>query len=504
MDGPDVRRCPCRTRLARDHHGSQCARCVQRARDWSQQPPPVPAAFWNTPEMRAALSSRHMGQVIRVYRTHPHHPQPICQDRAAGWLHLTQTQLSRLETGPAPDSLSKLTHWARVLGVPPDLLWFALPGRAMARAALVPTTTEPDAEDAAWQVDRSKSAAELCAGELDDMNRRELLRLLSLAGPLGGLADWPLSDERLRGRDGGALEDYAALNAHLWQVFVLSRSKPAVFPLIKSHLDTVTTSLQQTQHTDDRRRLCVLAADLFQLAGEVCFDANHYTEAAHCYTLAASASREADAFDLWACALVRHAFIALRERAAGQALPLLELAGSVARRGNSELSTRHWVAAVQAQAFASLGDLDACEHALDQAQEVHDLDCQVHNGGWLRFDGSRLAEERGTCYVSLRRPDLAEAALTAALGQDLSARRRGSVLVDLALIGAQRHDRDQLLAYALPALDTARDTASGYLARRLHELRSQLGPLHADPQVRQLDQHIVAVTDRAPRRRSLT
>ena len=53
-------------------------------------------------------------------------------------------------------------------------------------------------------------------------------------------------------------------------------------------------------------------------------------------------------------------------------------------------------------------------------------------GGWLRFDGSHLAEERGTCYLALGRADLAEAALTEALGQSVSLRRRGSLLTDLA------------------------------------------------------------------------
>ena len=34
----------------------------------------------------------------------------------------------------------------------------------------------------------------------------------------------------------------------------------------------------------------------------------------HCYTLAATASNEADAFDLWACAITRHAFIEMHEQ----------------------------------------------------------------------------------------------------------------------------------------------------------------------------------------------
>ncbi|MFC9251907.1 hypothetical protein [Amycolatopsis thailandensis] len=53
------------------------------------------------------------------------------------------------------------------------------------------------------------------------------------------------------------------------------------------------------------------------------------------------------------------------------------------------MTTRHGAAAVQAEALAGLGDLYACQRALDTAAEVQDLTGQVHNGGWLRFDGSR-------------------------------------------------------------------------------------------------------------------
>ncbi|MFY9806727.1 MAG: hypothetical protein WAK86_05610, partial [Pseudonocardiaceae bacterium] len=130
-------------------------------------------------------------------------------------------------------------------------------------------------------------------------------------------------------------------------------------------------------------------------------------------------------------------------------------AADLAQRGDNALSTRYWVSAVQAQAFAGLGDLDACQRALKQAEQVHQLEGQIHNGGWLRFDGSRLPEERGTCYVALQRPDLAEEALSDALSLNLSTRRHGSVVTDLAMLGAQRRDVDQLVTYANAALDTA-------------------------------------------------
>ena len=54
-----------------------------------------------------------------------------------------------------------------------------------------------------------------------------------------------------------------------------------------------------------REKLCALACDQYQLAGEICFDANQYTDAANCYTLAASAGREARDHDRWARALAR-------------------------------------------------------------------------------------------------------------------------------------------------------------------------------------------------------
>ncbi|MFE9438020.1 hypothetical protein ACFYO2_03205 [Streptomyces sp. NPDC006602] len=48
-----------------------------------------------------------------------------------------------------------------------------------------------------------------------------------------------------------------------------------------------------------------------------------------------------------------------------------------------------------------MGDIDGCARALDEAEKVHSLDGHSHNGGWLRFDGSRLPEERGPA-IALR------------------------------------------------------------------------------------------------------
>jgi len=334
------------------------------------------------------------------------------------------------------------------------------------------------------------------------MNRREVLRLLSMVGTLVGTGPVgnALDLERLEhaatgpGRlDTATLTEYAELNTHLWRVFVLSKSKAITFPLVRQQLSVLAHSLQRSNSSATHLRLCGLVGDLFQLAGEISFDNNQYTDAAQCYALAASASKEAAAYDLWACAMTRHAFIGVYERQFRQALPMLDLAVGLAHKGDRTLSTWHWVNTVRAQALAGLRDLDGCQRALHMAEEVHELDGQIHNGGWLRFDGSRLAEERGTCYVELQRTDLAETALTDALSQTLSPRRHGSVLADLAVICAQRQDVSQLINYATTALEMATQTGSGVLSHKLQNVQSSLPALLGDRRVQHLDQEITAL-----------
>ncbi|MET8542951.1 helix-turn-helix transcriptional regulator [Kitasatospora sp. NPDC004799] len=329
-------------------------------------------------------------------------------------------------------------------------------------------------------------------GDTDDMKRRDVLSLLATTGALMALPGSDKPSPR-SGVAASLTETGPELNSHLWKVFSLSDSKQAVYPIVRHQLGVLAKGLGENQSDASRQQLCTLVADLYQLAGEIFFDANRYADAAHCYTLAASASREAGAFDLWACALTRHAFVELYERRFAVAAPILAAASQVADRGDPRLSTRYWVAAVQAEVHAGLGDLDATKRALDSAEQVHTLSGQLHNGGWLRFDGSRLAEERGTCYLALGRPDLAERALTAALSQQLSLRRRGAVLAELAALGAERRDLDQAGHYTRAALELVGQTGSGYIGRKLQGVRKRLEPLVADGRASALHQEISAL-----------
>ena len=330
--------------------------------------------------------------------------------------------------------------------------------------------------------------ADVGSDGLDDMNRRELLRLLSIAGPLVAVPDLVTDGHA---DDSEQISQYEQLNSHLWQVYALSESKRTVYPVIRQQLDLLTGSLDRAHSSAAHKRLCAATGDLLQLAGEIFFDADRYTDAAHCYKLAADASKAGDAFDLWACALTRHAYLGMYERRFEDVTPILDGAARVARRGDGQLSTRHWVAAVQAEAYAGLGDLDPCQRALDEAEQVKTLTGPVMPGGWLRFDGSRLAEERGTCYAALGQTDLASEALTKALDRATSPRRRGSILTDLAALGVQTRDLDRVLDYGGQAVEMAEQTrSSGYIGRKLQGLRTQLVPLSSDNRAAQLSDRI--------------
>ncbi|MEU6712865.1 hypothetical protein ABZ897_15400 [Nonomuraea sp. NPDC046802] len=59
-----------------------------------------------------------------------------------------------------------------------------------------------------------------------------------------------------------------------------------------------------------------------------------------------------------------------------------------------------------------------------------------------------------------------------ALAQELSERRRGGVLIDLAALGIQRGDRNQVVSYGDRAVELARQTGSKVIARRQYEVTS--------------------------------
>ena len=117
-----ARRCRCGTLLAQDNAGVLCGVCQREPR--RDRAPDVPPDFWHTDAMAAALASGDLGQVIRAYRSHPFHGRrPLAQSVVANWLHLSQSALSRIETGQCRLTIDDINWFAGTLGLPVALRW---------------------------------------------------------------------------------------------------------------------------------------------------------------------------------------------------------------------------------------------------------------------------------------------------------------------------------------------------------------------------------------------
>lgn len=252
-------------------------------------------------------------------------------------------------------------------------------------------------------------------------------------------------------------EAITSINDQLWKVYGKTVTKDGLLPLVHAQLNLI----------DDTR----VRASLLQLAGEIHFDANRYGDAASCYADAIVAGKLSKDFDLWACALTRRAYISVYDHKYGDALDAITEAERIAKRGDRQLTTAQWVQAVKAEALAGLGDAAGCERALALAANVEG---KAHTDGWLRYDGTRLAEEAGACYVQLGRPDRAEGSLLLALAEPSSPRRQGMVMADLAMVGVLRKDREHVAHYVTQALDIARQTGSGVVTRKLTNVHARI------------------------------
>ncbi|GHO66803.1 hypothetical protein KSC_056950 [Ktedonobacter sp. SOSP1-52] len=328
------------------------------------------------------------------------------------------------------------------------------------------------------------------------MKRRELLRLLSVAGSTLVLSleiDWDRIGATLTHPtwiDESTLQELDTLNRQYWQAYRVASQKSSILDDVLAHLNVLTQALRDARTIAQRRKLCIMAADLAQLSGEIFFDASLYTEAAQSYTFAISAAKEAGAHDLWSCALVRHAFLPIYDQRFPEALPLLQTAEQVAQQGDGTLVTKHWIAMVSAEAYAGAGMLGECRRALDQAEGVRSVKHGM-NGTWLRFDSERILEEKGACFVKLAQPELAEPTLQEALQlHPTPTRRRGMVLTDLALAAGMRGDVEQACALGNEVVQIAHLGASGMLKKRLQVLQAQLAPFSQVPAVKDVNAQI--------------
>lgn len=338
----------------------------------------------------------------------------------------------------------------------------------------------------------------LTAGDAMNTKRRDLLRLLSVAGSALALSlpvDWDRISDAVSSPshlDTVVVEDLGAINRRLWSLYLVTPSKSSLLEGITGQLRTLVQFLKEPHSERTHQQICALTSEAAQLAGEIHFDRRELELANSCYVFAASAAKEARAYDLWSSALIRHAFSPLYEEQYTEALPLIKEAGRLAMRGDSQLPTRFWAAAVEAEAEAGSGHLAECQRALDVAQDVTAI--PPSGSGWTRFDASRLPAILGACFVRLAQPDLAIPVLQKALQQHAcSGRRRGMILLDLALAMVQRKEIDQACASLGKVASIIALGSSEFLRSGLQKVRRQMEPFASSSSVKEVEQRLLSV-----------
>jgi transcriptional regulator with XRE-family HTH domain len=366
--GPGGQRyCRCGTRLALDNTGPQCAPCQRASRDKLIAPPQVPTEFWQTDRLRDAFAARHMGEVARAYREHPYH-QPVygggIPQRLLGqWLGLSQAQMSRIENGPPIRNLDILAYWARILRIPPDLLWFDLPGNS--RRA-------PAADCAGSTVSRGTPEGR---GE-DTAKRRDAMTLLGKA--LAAVIQPGVFDavERVAAGQGRERVDRSLVSAHEEVAAALaglyrSADPRSGLPVAMSYADDVLELLDVSMGESERAALNVFVVGIHAQVG---LWACHMHRPSLAYRYLATACEVATGTHdrpLRARALGAFSYLFSSAPRGGyggnshRALELLDKALDLASRADG--FTRGWLSTWRADQHATLGALTPARADIDAA-----------------------------------------------------------------------------------------------------------------------------------------
>lgn len=503
MSRPPVLRycCSCGARLARDNTSIHCAICEKKARALLARPPDVPPEFWATEQMRDALASWHMGKVIAAYRGHPYHDRPLSQQIVAGWVHTSQAHLSRIENGPPIKDLDRLIQWAKLLGIPEDLLWFKLPhlhqipdGHPAKPAVDIPwVDSEVDGEGAPAATDELPSLglppvaidAELPAG----------VRVLSLASttPLqqSGLVALPVLglddlkhmvaalDDSWRYFD-GTVVDYFRRRLVTCAADDGARGPRKTLPVVLGVVGALESNAGRVKPSV-RRELLTVAAQSAEFAAWLYRDIGVAEMAGYWRDRAIEWAQEAGDSVMQGYVLLKKSQAAWDDR---DAVDMRTLAQGV-QEGPWQLPPKIRAEAAQQEArgHAMLGvSFGFVERKLDSARELvadtsSDSNGQAGSDLSAHYDLSLLTVQTAICYSEAGHPQRAVEIYQECLSEDtFSHRDYGYFLSLMALALALAGEPDEAARVGIASFSIATTTKSARTIKELIRLLDRLSP----------------------------
>lgn len=436
------RYCRCGTLLARDNPSPLCAVCQAKSRDLLAGPPDVPAAFWTTDQMRDALTSWHMGQVIATYRNHPYHGRALPQELVAGWVGLTQAQLSRIENGPPLKDLDRLIQWARTLRIPAHLLWFKLPD---APDRIVATVTEP-ARPVPLPSPRMASLPALVTPVPVNGN-----------GHAAAMQSFRAADRNV---GGGHL--YATVMKYL-------------------HAE-LAPQLFGNGHDEDGLSTFTAAAALTEMAGWMAHDAGQDAAAWRHFNRSHQLANIGNDRQLSAHILASLSHLAHHMGKPRDALQFAQSGRNALAGGPRQPELEARLLAMHARGLAALRQPKESARLLLQAEHALTLSPAEELSPWVsRFDEGSLASEAARCLRQLgdlhQAQQQAERIIALRPGDRTRSRAFGQLLLVTVLIA--RGQADEACAIAQDVLDATQQLGSYLVIQQLLDLRQLLEPHRA-------------------------
>jgi transcriptional regulator with XRE-family HTH domain len=452
----------CGARLAGYNATPRCAPCSSL-----REPPAVPREFWDNDPVRAALATWHMGRVIFAYRHHPWHHQVVKQAVVGSWLGLTQTQLSRIENGRAPEEMSKLVRWAKLLGIPDELLWFKTPRSASAGAG----TSSP----------ASPSGEPAEPGPEGELGRRDFVLLATtVTALLEVLRSYSLDlperiarGSRVDGETAAGLESVMAGYRRIYQ----SAGAAALLDPVCGTLRLLTELAPGAGPYRDQ--IVSLIGQAGSLAATMLMlDQGDYASASRYLAIAAGAARQCGDRELLAITMAVRAFHSAYGGDPADGLAFAREAAGIASAGIHP-RTSGWVSAVESEMHATLGDGAACQRALEAA--AGQLGGPMPDRPWKgigAFSEAKLTAYQGGGLMRLRRYRDAQGVLLDALGQldPVQAKHRCTAHIDLADAFARDRKPDEAAHHAISALDIIAVTGHAESLRRVAAIQQAIRP----------------------------
>ena len=502
--GMNARNCErCGARLASDNTDPLCRPCQRAARQFATRdtltgpltgPPDVPPDFWQHGPLRDSLiRERHIGHAIRNYRRHPYRGRrPIPQETVAAWLSISQEQLARIERGRPIEDLGRLIQWARILRIPPDLLWFSMPDSTEVCGQIISVSRSPDKENSGGEV----ATISCPASAVLESKNSDFPGIVASDGFGLNLDD----EERIIRAVRRPMRVDSSVIVPLRKILAAQRETEDIIgsaPLIKPVTGQLATleDLVTESRGPTRPEIIDVSAQWAEYSGWLHTSIGHWQQARGWFDRASEWAIEAGNATLAATSLSFKGHLAFLR---GQIGPMIGLTEAALRDHSSWVGQRAYDAHQLARGLALVGDSEEAVRNVEEGTALALLadERSDEKPPWIYYYTPPFyALERGLVYRFLGRDnatynDEAIASLTAALsdiGEAGSSEWAAEYIYHLAVAYMQAGATGKASETALEVLRIARATESQRLMERLGGIYARLAKRWPDdPDVKEL------------------